>query len=156
MRKAAAVVSFFGAFVIGVALVYVADGSSLEAGTVEVSYKLAPIGAVEAVQAEDLVGVWSGTWDHGRNHCTIEIDRIDGTKFYGTLRESGAVVSIEGYIDPAGRRVHFKETRVIKLGPAMREWSLGLNSGSFSPDGRTLTGFGTDKWGTYDWDASKY
>ena len=61
----------------------------------------------------------------------------------------------EVYIDPERRHVHFKETKVVRLGPAMSMWSLGINSGNFSPDGRTLSGEGTDEFGTYAWSATK-
>lgn len=157
LSKAAGLLSFFGALAIGIAAAYVAGGLTEQPVAVEVSYTLSPVPAVEVVpvRAEDLVGVWTGTWGYGRELCTIEIERIDGEKFYGTLRKEGAVITFAGEFDAELRRVFFREIKVLKLGAHMSEWSLGTNSGSFSPDGRTLTGTGTDKWGTYGWDASK-
>ena len=162
MRKAAAVVSFVGAFLIGALPAYLVGGVAEEAAirpgewrTVEVSYTLTPVAPVEAVRAEDLVGTWSGTWGYEGERCTIEINRVAGRTFYGTLKKEGAVITLEGYIDPDRRLVHFKETRVVRLGPGMSEWSLGLNSGTFSADARTLAGEGTDEWGTYGWSATR-
>ena len=158
MRKAAAVVSFFGAFLIGALPAYLADWDSEETGKVEVTYNLTHFptrSEVAAVRAEDLLGEWHGSWGYERDTCTIEIKRVDGVKFYGTLKKEGAVITLEGYIDPVMRHVHFKETKVVRLGPAMSMWSLGLNSGNFSADGRTLSGEGTDEFGTYGWNATK-
>ena len=164
MRKVGALISFLAAFLIGAVPGYLMSSSSEaaaygppEVGDVSVTYVLTPMPSHNAVgvNAEDLVGVWRGTWGYGSETCTIEIDRVDGVKFFGTLRKEGAVITLEGYIDPARRLVHFKETRVVRLGPAMSEWSLGLNSGTFSVDGRTLAGEGTDEWGTYGWSAKK-
>ena len=164
MRKVWALISFFAAFLIG-AVPGILMGEPAEAaeygpfhpGEVTVTYKLSPVPGPEVtvVRAEDLAGVWRGTWGYGGETCSIEINRVDGVKFYGTLRKEGAVITLEGYIDPANRHVHFKETRVVKLGPAMSEWSLGLNSGTFSADGSTLAGEGTDEFGTYGWSATK-
>ena len=164
MRKTAAVVSFFGAFLIGALPGYLLGGGAEvsaigpnDAGEVQVSYVLKPVTNTgeAAVWAEDMIGEWRGSWGYGSDRCTIEIKRVDGVKFYGTLKKEGAVITLEGYIDPARRHVHFKETKVVKLGPAMSMWSLGINSGTFSPDARTLSGEGTDEFGTYAWSATK-
>ena len=157
MRKAAAVVSFFGAFLIGALPAYLIGGGTQESGDVQVTYQLThfPTTSEEMVHAEDLVGEWRGSWGYENDRCTIEIKRVDGVKFYGTLKKEGAVITLEGYIDPARRHVHFKETKVVRLGPAMSMWSLGINTGTFSPDGRTLSGEGTDEFGTYAWSATR-
>ncbi len=160
LSKAIAGVSFFAALTIGATAAYIA-GPRLEEFTVaelpQVSYTAAPI-PVEPevpVRAEDLVGTWKGTWGYDRELCTIEIKRIDGNKFYGTLHKDGAVITLAGTFHADDRRVFFRETKVVKLGSEMSEWSLGTNSGSFSPNGLSITGTGTDRWGTYNWDASK-
>lgn len=152
------IVSFLGALVIGAGAAYVVGGSAEEAAKdVHVSYEVyrMPTTEVVPVELESVLGSWRGTWGYEHEHCTIEIDRIAGEKYYGTLRKEGAVIAFEGTFDPEGRRVFFRETKVIRLGPGMREWSLGTNTGIFLPDGRTLKGTGIDKWGTYDWQASK-
>jgi len=160
LSKAAAAVSFLGALGIGLAVAYVAGAGEVEAVEpvkVNVTYRLAPVPvpAYEVlVEAEDLEGVWRGTWDHGQVPCTLVIKRVEGNKFYGTLAEGEAEISFEGTFHAEERRVFFRETRVNKLG-AFSEWSLGTNSGAFSPDGRTLRGTGIDRWGTYSWDLTK-
>lgn len=157
LSKAVSLVVFFGALAVGMGAAYVVGGGSVaEEGRVDVSYRLAPVREERtvAVRVEDLVGVWRGTWGYGRELCTIEIKRIDGNKFYGTLRKEGAVITLAGTFDAEDRRVFFHETKVVSLGE-YSEWSLGTNNGTFSPDGRTLTGDGIDRWGTYGWDASK-
>ena len=50
----------------------------------------------------------------------------------------------------------FKETKVI----SGSDWSLGVNTGELSADGRTMTGTGKDAVGSqlgvsYDWAFSK-
>lgn len=157
LSKAVSVSFFFVAFGIGVVAVYVTSERPVEAVSVDVSYQLAtaPEARTVSMRTKDLVGVWKGTWGHGRESCKIEIKRIDGDKFYGTLYKEGAVIALAGEFDPEEQRVFFREIRVNKLGPEMSEWSLGTNTGTFSPDGRTVTGTGIDKWGTYGWDATK-
>ena len=156
LSKTVAALSFFGALAVGIAFAYIADGRE-EALAVDAPRAVSPVVAAKAapVRAESLLGVWRGTWGYGRERCTIEIARVDGDKFYGTLRKEGAEIALAGALDRDGRMVFFRETRVLKLGAGMSEWSLGKNSGSISPDGRTLTGTGTDRWGMYGWDASK-
>ena len=158
LRKVGAVVSFFGAFVMGAGAAFVVSEATAEEGVGEVvAYRVfVPRTAKEEMPlyAEDLVGVWTGTWGHGEK-CTIEIHRFDGLNFRGTLRQDGAVISLEGTLDREARKLNFKETKVVRLGPRMDKWSLGINSGRISPDGRSLTGLGLDEWGDYDWSATK-
>ena len=158
LSRALAGVSFLGALAFGMATagLFTAD---VEAGIpdVKVTYKLTPMparGDAVRVNAEDLVGVWRGTWDHAGVPCTLEITRVEGNRFYGILKEREAEVAFVGTIDEGERRVFFHETKVIALG-AYGEWSLGTNSGAFSADGKTLGGTGIDKWGTYQWNVTK-
>jgi len=158
LSRAAAGVSFIGALTIGmiVAGFFAADAVA-EPPQVTVTYKLSPQPSFVDpvwVEAEDLVGVWRGTWDHAGVPCTFEITRVEGNKFYGILKEREAEVMFVGTIDEGDRRVFFHETKVNKLG-AYGEWSLGTNSGAFSADGNTLTGTGIDRWGTYQWTVTK-
>ena len=159
LSRAVAVVSFFAALAVGIGAAYVAGGGAVEepATNIRVSYELYPIPAVEVVpiEFESVLGEWSGTWGYDHDRCTIEIVRIAGDKYFGTLKKDGAVIAFEGTIDAEARRVFFRETKVIRLGPGMSEWSLGTNTGIFLPDGRTLKGTGIDKWGMYDWQAKK-
>ena len=162
LSRAAAAVSFFGALLIGTAVAWVAATGGAEAenpvspGSVNVTYKLAPVPYAEPVQvwADDLEGVWTGTWDRNQVPCIVEIKRVEGNKFYGTLEVDEAKVTFEGTFHAKDRRVFFRETKVVTLGD-YGEWSLGTNSGSFSFDGRTLSGTGVDRWGTYNWNVTK-
>lgn len=168
LSRAAAVVSFFGALAIGFGAAYVAAaltgpvtlgggyGEAEPAGEVTVTYRLQQVPAVNyvRVRAEDLAGVWTGTWDHGQVPCTLEIKRVEGNKFYGTLKEGEAEIEFAGTFDAKLQRVFFHETKVVRLG-AFGEWSLGTNSGAFSSDGRSMEGTGIDKWGTYQWRLRK-
>jgi hypothetical protein len=108
------------------------------------------------LRAENLVGTWKGAWGHDVGECTIEIERVDGNDFYGTLKKDGAVVRFEGTFDPKTRNLNFVETKVVRLGADTSEWSLGKNVGNFSRDGRFLEGTGYDKWGQYAWAVSNY
>lgn len=156
LSKTAAGFSFLGALAIGTLAAFLVPSTAAEPAAV--SYRLGPVPAaierVIPVRAEDLVGVWRGTWDHGQHPCTLEISRVEGNKFYGILKENEAEVAFSGTIDSGDRRVFFHETKVNRLG-AYSEWSLGTNSGAFSPDGRTLAGSGIDKWGVYKWKLTK-
>jgi hypothetical protein len=105
-----------------------------------------------SIRAQDLIGVWNGKWAQG--DCTVVIDRVDGDKFYGTLTENDAKVALVGTVDKEARSVFLHETKVLSIGE-YATWSLGTNSGSFSGDGQTLTGTGTDKWGSYVWELTK-
>ena len=161
--KAAAGVSFLGAFAIGIAVasLFAADAVA-EAPGVTVTYRLttppphtATLPAADVpVYAEDLVGVWRGTWDHTQVPATLTISRTEGNKFYGVLKQQEAEIAFAGTIDEGDRRVFFHETKVMKIG-AYGEWSLGTNSGAFSPDGNILSGTGVDKWGTYQFELTK-
>ena len=113
--------------------------------------QVAPSGTINA---EVLLGVWTGEWGYNSGDCTITIDRVDGNNFYGTLRKEGAEILIQGAFDAATRKVDFSETKVVRLGDEMNEWSLGRNSGTISRDGRTLVGTGRDEWGQYAWAVS--
>src|SRR5215216_3389810 len=70
-----------------------------------------PAATAVPLTAESLLGTWKGTWDHNKADCTIEIRRVEGDTFYGTLRESGAEVRFEGTFDPKTRMLYFEETR---------------------------------------------
>ena len=149
LSKLVSAFSFIGALTIGISVGYVANlGGAL--------VFVEPASVVEAapVSAENLVGVWRGTWGYNRADCKIEIDRIDGKKFYGTLRKGGAEIAFVGTVDVDARTISFEETEVLEYGE-YSGWSLGTNSGSFTHNGRALTGTGTDEYGTYGWDAAK-
>jgi len=158
LSRAAAGVSFLGALAIGMATagLFAADVEAEPAVTV--TYKLTPMpNRVDPVwvQAEDLVGVWRGTWDHAGVPATLTIKRTEGNRFSGILKQGEAEVAFAGTIDERDRRIFFHETKVVQLGSEYGEWSLGTNSGAFSADGNILSGTGIDRWGTYQWTMTK-
>jgi hypothetical protein len=107
-----------------------------------------------ARRATDLLGTWTGSWGYNAGDCTIEITRVEGEVFYGTLRKEGAEILFKGTFDPASRALYFKETKVVRLGAAMSVWSLGENRGAISRDGQMMYGTGVDEWGQYAWAVS--
>jgi hypothetical protein len=117
---------------------------------------VAPVTAPNAttpLTAESLLGTWQGKWGHNNGECTIEISRVEGNTFYGTLRKEGAVILFEGKFDPNTRMFYFDETEVVQLGDDLRGWSLGKNNGIATTDGHALFGLGRDDGGTYSWAA---
>jgi hypothetical protein len=163
ISRAAAGVSFFGALAIGIVVAGLFAAEAVVAVAepmpqVRVTYTLTepafePRKAVE-VQAKDLRGTWRGTWGYDHDACTVEIKRVNGDQIFGTLYKDEAVISIVGEFDAEGQRVLLRETKVMSLG-VYDEWSLGTNTGTFSANGRMLSGTGIDKWGTYNWSVTK-
>jgi len=152
LSRAVSVLSFFLAFAVGVLPSYFTGAT--DARPCMEAVPPVPIFEPAPVSTQNMVGVWTGEWDKDQAYCTITIEGTDGKKFYGTLRKRGAVVKFMGTLDPDSRTVWIKETKVIDHGDHTR-WSLGTNTGSFSLDGRTMTGTGTDEYGTYFWDVTK-
>lgn len=161
LLRAAAAVSFFGALAIGITVAgFFAGDAVAEPLPMVVLHTCGPMperalpSENVAVYAEDLVGVWRGTWDHAQVPAALTINHVDGNRFFGILNQGDAEIAFSGTIDEGDRRVFFHETKVLRLG-VYGEWSLGTNSGAFSADGRTLTGTGVDKWGAYRFDLAK-
>ena len=163
LSKTLSVVSFFSALLIGVGAAWMVGVWGGAAGVAPVVVNPAVMRGlscpgrfkVQRARGEDLRGSWRGTWGYDSAPSVIDIDRVDGDKFYGTLRKEGAVIAIEGKYDRETGKLSFRETRVVKLGPDMSEWSLGKDTGSLSPDGLTISGTGVDQWGTYGWALAK-
>ena len=149
LPKAVSLLSFLLAFAIGVLPSYL-----IPSGPTPCREVIPPVFQPAPVSAENMVGLWRGTWDKDHASCTLTIDRVAGDKFYGTLRKKGAVVTFVGTLDANSRTVLIQETKVLDHGQH-RRWSLGTNTGTFSLDGGTLSGSGTDEYGTYFWDATK-
>src|SRR5687768_8513991 len=107
--KILSAVAFVGALVLGIAAGFVANvGTEIVTVEAPVAFSPAPVSkgctpSNSPVRAEDLVGVWGGSWGYGGEYCTIEIDRVSGNKFSGTLRKEGAEISIVGTLDPEER-----------------------------------------------------
>lgn len=107
------------------------------------------------VSLQTMLGLWRGSWGDDGEPCTLEIDRVEGGKFYGTLRKDGFRVAFEGTADPASRQVFLRETKVLNPAPEAYGWSLGNNVGFLSSDGQTLNGTGQDEYGPYTLHAAK-
>ncbi len=157
MRWIARIVAFTAALSCGafVASFFVASQSaSVDDTAVVVQHGLDRQYGVRS--ATDLVGTWKGSFGYNAGDCTIEITRVEGEAFYGTLRKEGAEILFKGTFDPASRALSFKETKVVRLGAAMSVWSLGENRGAISRDGSVMFGTGVDEWGQYAWAVSNY
>jgi len=152
LTKVVSALSFLIALMIGVAAVFFAD-SRTDVAVVQAPTEPAVSSPVsKPVKMETLLGKWTGKWDHSFVDCTVEIERIDGEEFYGTLRENGAEIALTGTLDQKTKKVTIHETKVLSLGN-YTEWSLGEDMGTLS-DGLWMSGTGTDKWGKYDWVVS--
>lgn len=115
-RKIGAVLSFFVAFAIGAAF------ASLAATRTEIAAVPGPdeipVTAPErsTLKTRTPLGKWPGRWNHDLADCTVEIDRVDGNNFYGTLTKNGAEIAISGMLDPKTDKVTIHEKKVLALG----------------------------------------
>ena len=156
LRKAVSVLPFFVALGVGIA------GGFISRSFGDVVPVAPPSVTVPAYVAEgaplrtaDLKGTWRGSWGEGERDCTLDISRVEGGKFYGTLRKAGFRVAFEGTLDPASGQVFLRETKVLNPGPEASGWSLGNNVGFISTDAQTLAGTGQDEYAPYTWYAAK-
>jgi hypothetical protein len=148
LTKVAAVLSLFIALGIGIVSVYIAD-SRKEVSAVEGPAEI-PITAPEWIR---LLGTWTGKFGHNLGDCIIEINRIDGNNFYGTLTKGGAQIALAGTLDRNARKVSIRETKVLSLGD-YDSWSLGEDTAVISTDGFSMNGTGYDERGGYGWNVS--
>jgi len=157
------VVSFFGALAIGVAAAYF-TGVLTTPTLVELkpdfgegnNFFNAPPDTAEVtvrIEAKDLIGRWRGTFGYDDEEAMIYIDRVEGNKFYGSLTVQGAQVALEGTVDSEG--IYFRETNVLTIDKSLGKWSLGKDRGTFSSDGKTMSGEGQDEYGLYGWSMTK-
>lgn len=148
LRKIGAVFSFLLAFSIAVVVVSFVGTSTKVA--VESGPPVISVAAPAPFEMRMLVGKWAGKWDHDYADCTVQIDRVAGDGFYGTLSKNRARIAISGTVNRKTGKVTIHETKVLTTGD-YSWWSLGENSGVISTDGLTMSGTGHDKNGEYDW-----
>lgn len=106
------------------------------------------------VQASDMVGKWEGVFGQEQYACTLDIEGVDGDRFYGTLRQKGAEIRVIGTIDPVSHDISFLETKILSLG-SFPSWSLGTDRGALSYDGNSILGTGVGGTITYKWSFSR-
>jgi hypothetical protein len=99
-----------------------------------------------------LVGTWDGSFDQVSSR--LSITRVEGDSFYGELSSGGARIAIEGSVDPATRRISFKETEILSLGN-VRGWTPGVNRGFVENKVTVIKGAGDAGGHIYAWQFSK-
>lgn len=111
-------------------------------------------GALSEIRPSDLVGTWEGLFDKAQYACTLEIEKVEGNTFYGTLKRQGGSVAVTGTINSKERGISFGPTKTVMIGNT-RDWKLGFNWGSFSNNGRLISGKGYSDYTTYEWGFTK-
>jgi hypothetical protein len=120
---------------------------------------LTPIPHIKASPDAEIIivtGKWVGKLDDASS--TLNISEQNGSSFKGTLTKYDSntyIIAISGSLNSRTRQVSIIETQVIQE-PSSGAWSLGVNEGSISNDGKIINGRGKDKRGkTYSWSYSK-
>lgn len=103
------------------------------------------------VHPSDLVGTWEGLFDKTQYACTLEIEKVEGNTFYGTLKRQGRSVAVSGTIKD--RSISFTSAKGML--DNNQGWILGYNWGSFSNDGKSISGKGTNDLTSYEWSFTK-
>lgn len=99
----------------------------------------------------NLAGTWTGT--SGITPTTLIIEKSDVNNFSGTKVEGTWEAAFTGTIDPVSKQVVWHETKLLK--GDSRTYSLGVNTGKISADGKKISGTGKDKFSKYPWTFSK-
>ncbi|MGI8554945.1 MAG: hypothetical protein ACR2LT_01110 [Pyrinomonadaceae bacterium] len=102
-------------------------------------------------EAIDLSGTWAGT--SGVTPATLMIENYSGNNFSGTKNEGSWQAAFTGDINPVSRQVIIRETKLLK--GDSRSYSLGVNTGTLSKDGKKMSGKGKDGYSTYPWTFSR-
>jgi hypothetical protein len=103
------------------------------------------------VTPPSLPGMWTGTFSD--KPATLVINNGKGNDFSGTLTVDQTRLAVSVTVTPNSQQVVIKEVRVLSKGP---NWALGVDTGSFSNDGRHMSGTGRDSRGTsYSWSFTK-
>lgn len=100
------------------------------------------------VERIDMTGTWTG--ELAGASTTLLIDSQKGNSFSGTLSQPTYLIAFVGSIDPATRTVTMRDTKALKG----NDWKLGVNTGSISSGGKSMSGTGKG-YITYSWAFSK-
>lgn len=106
------------------------------------------------IRSSDLIGTWEGLFDKAQYACTLDIEKVEGNTFYGTLKRQGDSVAVTGTIISKAREINFGPTKIVPI-DNNRDWRLAFNWGSFSNDGKFISGKGLVDSSTYDWSFTK-
>ncbi|HKC64480.1 MAG TPA: hypothetical protein VKB86_12635 [Pyrinomonadaceae bacterium] len=102
----------------------------------------------------NMVGTWTGK--SSGYSSTLIISAQEGNSFRGTKAIDTAATHYEtafnGDIDPVSRKVTIRETSLLR---GTSDYSLGVETGLISSDGKEMSGDGTDKYATFTWSYSK-
>ena len=109
-------------------------------------------GVSSEIRLLDLVGSWEGLFD--KIACTLEIEKVEGDKFYGTLKRQSASVAVTGTINSKARSINFSPTKIVTMDNT-RDWRLGFNWGDFSNDGKSISGKGYGDLAISEWYFAK-
>ena len=100
----------------------------------------------------DLTGIWQGKFSDEPTVLSITTQTSDS--FSGTLSKKGYIIKITGKVDFDKGAVAITETKVLQTPPNLN-WYLGTNDGTISVDGKSMSGTGRDKNGSYSWSFTK-
>ncbi|CAN5567485.1 hypothetical protein BH10ACI1_BH10ACI1_29400 [soil metagenome] len=92
-------------------------------------------------EMDNLVGTWVGTFSD--QYTILEIERVGGSTFYGTLIQGEDEVSFTGFVDKNTRKVTITETQVLKVREG-GDWTLGIDNGTLLAGGNKMSGSGKD------------
>lgn len=101
----------------------------------------------------DVSGRWVGTNDE--DAATLVISPSDSDSYEGTEYVSSTVplqIAVEVDVNPESRKITITETKLLEG----QGWNLGVNEGTISGDGLTMSGTAKDTKGkTYSWSFTK-
>jgi len=98
-----------------------------------------------------ILGKWAGSFSN--KSAALVISNVRDNNFSGTLTVGQAVIEVNGSFIPNAQQIVIRETRILSRN---KDWALGVDTGSFSNDGKTMSGTGKDSRGSsYSWSFTK-
>jgi hypothetical protein len=103
----------------------------------------------------NIAGTWTGTYTV--DPATLTISSQTGDNVSGTLNSGGYLIAVSGSVNPTTRAIVLRETSVLKRTTVKyANWTLGVNSGTVSADGKRMSGRGKAKGQSgYSWSFTK-